>query len=74
MAKTPVQKTQPEPAVQGEAASQRFGRGLALGFGAYLIWGSFPLIISMVKFFNQLLELLAFKLNFFFHFSFQLAY
>ena len=27
-----------------------FGRGLLLGFSAYLIWGSFPLIISMLGF------------------------
>ena len=38
--------------MQGEAASARFGRGLALGFGAYLIWGSFPIIISLVGFAN----------------------
>lgn len=48
MAKTSVQKTKPQPAVQGAAASEHFGRGLALGFGAYLIWGSFPIIISLV--------------------------
>ena len=28
----------------------QFGRGLALGFSAYLIWGSFPIIISLVQF------------------------
>ena len=27
-----------------------FGRGLFFGFGAYLIWGSFPLIIAMLAF------------------------
>ena len=27
-----------------------FGRGLLFGFGAYLIWGSFPLIITMLAF------------------------
>ena len=27
-----------------------FGRGLFFGFGAYLIWGSFPLIITMLAF------------------------
>jgi len=52
MTKTSVQKTQPEPAVQGGAPSVNFGRGLALGFGAYLIWGSFPIIISLVAFAN----------------------
>jgi chloramphenicol-sensitive protein RarD len=31
---------------------RQFGRGLALGFGAYLIWGSFPIIISLVAFAN----------------------
>ncbi len=63
MAKTPVQKTQPQPAVQGGVASQRFGRGLALGFGAYLIWGSFPLIISMVGFINPT-EVVAWRIVF----------
>ena len=40
--------------VQADAAtaSKKFGRGLALGFGAYLIWGSFPIIISLVAFAN----------------------
>ena len=52
MPKEAVQKTKPELAVQDAAGapSKKFGRGLALGFGAYLIWGSFPLIISMVDF------------------------
>jgi chloramphenicol-sensitive protein RarD len=27
-----------------------FGRGLLFGFGSYLIWGSFPLIITMLAF------------------------
>ena len=27
-----------------------FGRGLLFGFGSYLIWGSFPLIITMLNF------------------------
>jgi chloramphenicol-sensitive protein RarD len=27
-----------------------FGRGLLFGFGSYLIWGSFPLIITMLTF------------------------
>lgn len=27
-----------------------FGRGLFYGFGAYLIWGSFPLLIAMLSF------------------------
>jgi chloramphenicol-sensitive protein RarD len=31
-------------------SEKRFGRGLALGLGAYLIWGSFPLIIRMLAF------------------------
>lgn len=31
-------------------SEQKFGRGLALGLGAYLIWGSFPLIIRMLAF------------------------
>ena len=31
-----------------------FGRGLLFGFGAYLIWGSFPLIITMLVFASPL--------------------
>lgn len=31
-----------------------FGRGLFFGFGAYLIWGSFPLIITMLAFASPL--------------------
>jgi chloramphenicol-sensitive protein RarD len=31
-----------------------FGRGLLFGFGAYLIWGSFPLIILMLAFASPL--------------------
>lgn len=31
-----------------------FGRGLLFGFGAYLIWGSFPLIIIMLAFASPL--------------------
>ena len=31
-------------------SEKRFGRGLSLGLGAYLIWGSFPLIIRMLAF------------------------
>ncbi|MEI6590704.1 MAG: EamA family transporter RarD, partial [Actinomycetes bacterium] len=31
-------------------SEKRFGRGLALGLGAYLIWGSFPLIIRPLAF------------------------
>jgi len=31
-----------------------FGRGLLFGFGAYLIWGSFPLIITMLAFASPL--------------------
>lgn len=52
MSKEAVQKTKPELAIQDDSAvpSKKFGRGLALGFGAYLIWGSFPLIISAVGF------------------------
>ena len=31
-----------------------FGRGLLFGFGSYLIWGSFPLIITMLAFASPL--------------------
>lgn len=31
-----------------------FGRGLFFGFGSYLIWGSFPLIITMLAFASPL--------------------
>jgi chloramphenicol-sensitive protein RarD len=33
-------------------SEKRFGYGLAIGFGAYLIWGCFPLIIQMLAFAN----------------------
>lgn len=39
------------------------GRGLVLGFSAYLIWGSFPIVISLVAFANPV-EVVAWRIVF----------
>jgi chloramphenicol-sensitive protein RarD len=40
-----------------------FGRGLLFGFGSYLIWGSFPLIITMLAFATPL-EIVSWRIVF----------